>query len=328
MFTNIIVATDRVNVCDAPVTTALSLAQRHKAKLNILHVLESTDPENRNRILHFQTNEQISMTQAYEKEVETALTQTYTENLPSDVVYDIQIATGFPWQAILQQALKVDSDLIVLGSHSTQALKKGIIRVAGKIGSTVEGVVTHENCPVMIANRSFTKHELGFKKILVGVDFSASCECAICFTVKMAQKHNAMVMPFHMLPIPPYPKYEPDDYQADIAKSKQELSSFCHNYLDGMDHDYYIWGGALPHLELLKCAQQTEADLIVLGSHTKETAGKWYAGSVVERVSHYAPCPVIVVNDPEALLAWEDIPRPSKKTDVKRDRLIHVFSGA
>jgi len=87
------------------------------------------------------------------------------------------------------------------------------------------------------------------------------------------------------------------------------------------------YGEVKPHLELLKCAEKTGADLIVLGSHTKQTSGKWYAGSTVERVSYRADCPMIVINDPEVLLAWEDIEAPAKGPErPEADRFIHGFS--
>ncbi|MCP3895391.1 MAG: universal stress protein [Bacteroides sp.] len=50
---------------------------------------------------------------------------------------------------------------------------------------------------------------------------------------------------------------------------------------------------------------QKDIDLIVIGSHTKEKSGKWYAGSAVERVSLRSICPVIVVTDPKALLSMD-----------------------
>jgi nucleotide-binding universal stress UspA family protein len=44
-------------------------------------------------------------------------------------------------------------------------------------------------------------------------------------------------------------------------------------------------------------------DIIAMGSHTKKKEdGKWYPGSAVEGVASRAPCPVVVVTDPQALL--------------------------
>ena len=57
----------------------------------------------------------------------------------------------------MRWAREISTDLIILGPHSTRAEEKGVVRTIGKIGSTVEGVIMRENCPVMIVNTSIQK---------------------------------------------------------------------------------------------------------------------------------------------------------------------------
>jgi nucleotide-binding universal stress UspA family protein len=326
MFKKILAATDLITVCDAPVLTAAQIAEQNNAKLHILHVLESASTENRHLIKHFRTGKDVFTSAEYEETVKEEINKTYTEVFTPSLNYEIRVTLGFPWQEILRWAREVSADLIVLGPHSTRAEEKGVVRVVGKVGSTVEGVITRENCPVMIVNPSIPKERLKFKKILVGIDFSRSCECALCFAVKLAQNYNSKLFPFHMIPVPPLPKYSRADYEADVDTSKKRLEKFCNESLDGTDHEYSHWGGALAHLEILKCAQKKDADLIAMGSHTKEKAGKWYAGSVVERVGFRSNCAVVVVTDPEVLLPWEDSLTQRTQTEKDTNRLIHVFS--
>ena len=106
----------------------------------------------------------------------------------------------------------------------------------------------------------------------------------------------------------------------------QRLQEFCRGFLENTDYEYSVRGGALPHLEILKYAEKKDADLIIMGSHTKAKAGKWYAGSVVERVGFRSKCAVIVVTDPEVLLPWEDSLTAKIHTEADTDRSIRVFS--
>ena len=69
-------------------------------------------------------------------------------------------------------------------------------------------------------------------------------------------------------------------------------------------HQSVLKPGVQPHLEILQFVRQVDADLIIMGSHTRDRTGKWYAGSVVQQVACHARCPVIVVNGPEALNPW------------------------
>jgi nucleotide-binding universal stress UspA family protein len=50
-----------------------------------------------------------------------------------------------------------------------------------------------------------------------------------------------------------------------------------------------------PAEEILKCAADCGADLIVMGTHGRGAAQRWLMGSTTERVLHRSPVPVLVV---------------------------------
>ncbi|CCK79753.1 universal stress protein [Desulfobacula toluolica] len=319
MFKHILVATDRVSRADAPVLTALDLAGQYHAKLTVLHVLEPGFTSN---------TEQVSPD--YTETIKTKLHKTYESDVTYSHIVRFTIRTGCPWKEILNEAHNPDTDLIILGPHSKQTEKKEAVRKNKKIGNTARKILTRKNCPMMIINKPIAKEKLKFQKIIVGIDFSISCECALCLSVKLSRDFNSILYPFFMIPIPPYPKYNGVHYKTDMDALTKKLEEFCDVYLDGTEHEYKIWGGALPHQEVLKCAEKTDADLIILGSHTKNDtgknyAGKWYAGSVVERVSFRADCPVLVLNDPKALEKWHDIQIPDQNRETATDRSINLF---
>lgn len=328
MFKNILAATDLTSARDASVLAAAWIAEQNQSKLFILHVLESASVQDRNIIKDFKTGKEICYSPEYEEIVRKDLKTTYSKLFQPDMDYEIIITTGFPWEKIVGYSKKLNADLLALGPHSSRAEKKGVVRVAGRVGSTVDGVVARESCPVMIVNPLAAKKKFAFNNIMICIDFSVSCECALNFAVKLAQRYNSKLLAFHMLPVPPLPRYSRSDYEADLIFSKTKLEAFCHGFLDGTDHEYHICGGAHPHLEILNHADEKQADLIVMGSHTKIKTGKWYAGSAVERVSFRSGVPVIVVTDPNALLAWNDIAVDHKKTDGKNSGryIIRVFS--
>ena len=324
MFNRILVATDMVSTVDPPVVSAARLARRHDARLYLLHVMESASTDNRRLIRHFETGKEMLADAGYAKVVHQTLATTYRQAL-ADVAHDIRITVGFPWQEILIWAKTVDSDVILLGPHSSRAEEKGVVRIAGRVGSTVENVVTRETCPVMIVNQLASDEQLRFGRILVTTDFSRSCESAVCFAARLAAWYKSQLSVFHMLPVPPVPKYTHDNYLADETRTRQRLESAYQAYLEGIDHGYLIRAGALPHLEILGCAAKESIDLIVMGSHTKESSGKWYPGSVVERVGFRSACPVVVITDPAVLHHWDGLVPDEQQPD--KDRLIHVFTG-
>lgn len=301
MFKNILVATELVEHCDTPVLIAMQIAKQNDAKLHILHVLESETSKDRRFVKHFRTGEEIFCSTEYQETVKEEIQKSCSGLLDPGVHYEIKVIPGFPWEEISRWAKKEGIDLILLGPHTKRANELGVVRVSGTIGSTVQGVIMRERSPVMIVNQSMSKRRLKFKKVMVSIDFSKSCEYAFRFAIKLAQKHDLELFIFHMLPVPPSPKYSQAAYEAQLHTFKKKLETLCKEIPGGIEHEYSVWGGAIPQLEILKYANKKDVDLIVMGSHTKNKGGKWYVGSAVERVSFRSVCPVVVITDHKAL---------------------------
>ncbi len=307
MYKNILVATDMLAVCDTAVLTAAEIAKQNNAKLYILHVLESAySGKYRQFVKHFKTGEEIVSGTEYEEAVKEELDKTCGEALKAYSNYEIKVTAGFPWEGTLRWARKKGADLIVLGPHSGRAKEKGVARVSGTIGSTVEGVVMHERCPVMIVNRLIPEERLKFKKVMACIDFSKSCKSALQFATKLAQKHGAKLFMFHMVSVSQSLRYSQAELEKEVGTLKKELEGFSKEIPESIEREYGVWEGTMPYLEILKYAREKDVDLIAMGSHTKEKGEKWYVGSAVEQVSSRSMCPVAVVTDPKVLLRIED----------------------
>jgi nucleotide-binding universal stress UspA family protein len=287
---------------DAAVLTAAEIAQQDDAKLYILHVLESAySGKYRHFVKHFETGKEIVSGAEYEEAVKEKLDKTYGEALKPFRNYQIKVTAGFPWEQILKWARRTGADLIVLGPHSGRAEAKGVARTSGTIGSTLQGVIMHERCPVMIINRPILKDRIAFDNVMVCIDFSESCKYLLQLAIKVAQKHASKLFIFHMFIVPASPIYPQGELELEVYGLEQELKTLCKNIPHGIEYEYKVWQGTLPHLGILQYARDKDVDIIAMGSHTKEKGEKWYVGSAVEQVSSRAVCPVAVVTDPKAL---------------------------
>ena len=211
---------------------------------------------------------------------------------------------------ILKAAREESVDLIILGAHAGKTSSEERQRIGGTVGSTTEGVIKHERCPVMIVNKTIPQSKVLFEKIMVSVDFSPSCSSAFKFAVELAQNRESKLYLFHMLPVPPQPEYSQKQYEADILRIRQRLEEEFRKQIPEMiDTDIDTWGGVYPDIEIMNYAQRNDVDLIVMGSHT-EIKGKlqessWYVGNAVERISGESVCPVVVMTDPKAIKKWK-----------------------
>jgi nucleotide-binding universal stress UspA family protein len=302
MFKKVLAATDMLKRCDPPVKTAIKIARQNYGEFYILHVLEDTA-----KTLHqvgrsnSAENEIINETK-YKELIKKDIESKWADDYQFCSKYEIKVTTGLPWEEIVKWARDKGPDLIVLGPHDEKNKQKRSAGPIRAIGSTIEGVVRREPCPVIIVNRLMPDEQLDFKKVVVCVDFSRSCSSALKFAIKLAQELRSNLFIFHMLPIPPSTEYSQADYFRNFQITEQKLEEFCKEIPNGIKFECNVWGGAFPHLEVLEYARRQTADLVVMGSHTKESSGKWYVGSAVERVSCRSLCPVMVVSDPEVLL--------------------------
>ena len=306
MFRKILVATELAGQCDAPILTAVQIAKECNSKLYILHVLESRTSKDRRFVKHFKTGEDIFCSDEYVQTVGKEIQKCCAGIMDSNIHYEIKVLPGFPFEEILKWARKESTDLVLMGAHTERAKDLDVIRVKGTVGSTVQGVVTHERCPVMIINRAAAEDKLKFKRIMVGIDFSESCKNALLFAVKLAQKCESKLFIFHMAPASAYPPGIQTDFRGIANIMQQRYDKLFEMIPKEISYGYDVWEGTQPHVEILKYADKNQVDIIVLGSHTGDESERWYVGSAVEEVSSKADCPVIVLTDPDALARMDN----------------------
>jgi nucleotide-binding universal stress UspA family protein len=295
MFERVLTATDMLDACDAAVVVALEIAKQNQGRLFVMHVLEPSyfhECGPRESIKDSRTGKEIAASPEYYDTIKEELDMKCAGVLKPYGNYEITIAYGKPSIEIRRWARKIEADLIVLGPHAGKAEEEEE-SIGLPIGNTVEDVIMHVTTPVMIINRLIPKERLNFKKIMVCIDFSRSCKYAFQFTTKLAGRFNSKLYLFHMLAT--------SETEREI---KEKLLNLC-KIPEGVEYEYSIWEGKLPHSAILKYASEKDVDLIVMGSHTREKGERWYVGSAVEQVSAKSFCPVAVVTHPEALLKME-----------------------
>jgi nucleotide-binding universal stress UspA family protein len=66
---------------------------------------------------------------------------------------------------------------------------------------------------------------------------------------------------------------------------------------EGLDLAWFVFSGD-PGRVILEQAEGRAADLIIMGSHGRDGAARWFLGSVAETVLRHATCPVMVIPGP------------------------------
>jgi nucleotide-binding universal stress UspA family protein len=147
---------------------------------------------------------------------------------------------------------------------------------------------------------------LPLKRIFCPTDFSEPARLALQTAVELAQHFSAMLLLAHV--VPPYPvPYQPLVSPApafDVSAYLKELVNAAHHTLqnhaaeqvpEGVPKTLSVSAGD-PAYEILRMAEELEADLIVIATHGRGGWRRYLFGSVADKVVRQAKSPVLVVH--------------------------------
>ena len=143
-----------------------------------------------------------------------------------------------------------------------------------------------------------------FKRILVPTDFSVAATMALEVAVDLARKYGGTITLLHVHEVPLYP-YPELGVLADIdlvtpvreAAQKELARAFSALVARGVEARPQLACGVV-WSEILWEAEQSRADLIVMGTHGRKGVMHALLGSVAEKVVRTAPIPVLTVRTP------------------------------
>ncbi len=146
-------------------------------------------------------------------------------------------------------------------------------------------------------------------KILCPVDFSEHSERALKYAAFLARAHGAKLILLHVIE----PLHGLDQYMVLLLTPEEltsKLQNQANNHLSAVAKkvegrikvDTAVREGAA-FVEIIRQARESKVDLIVMGSQGRSGVDHLLIGSVAEKVTRKAPCPVLVVKNPDANFA-------------------------
>jgi nucleotide-binding universal stress UspA family protein len=150
--------------------------------------------------------------------------------------------------------------------------------------------------------------------LLVPLDLSEYAGHAFEYALTFAQSHQTVsgavqyrLTLLHVIEPPPLPEMQ----QSRVAAIVQQLEAARHRTLEadyaarvreaGLECDTAILAGA-PAQVIVDVARTRQIDLIIMGTHGYSGVPHMLLGHVAEQVLRLAPCPVLVVRPPEAVV--------------------------
>lgn len=137
-------------------------------------------------------------------------------------------------------------------------------------------------------------------RIVAATDFSETADAALGWAVDIARQHGARIHLVHALTLPaPLPDYIPagSDFGEELHKGALgKLEAVAETVRQaGVEVELEIPVG-VPSQSILRFAEESGADLIVLGTRGLTGVSHLLLGSTAERVVQRARCPVLTVH--------------------------------
>ena len=198
--------------------------------------------------------------------------------------------------AILQYAEDKGIDLIVMGTHGRRGLRRLFM------GSVAEEVVRLSKCPVLTVHASTTAVDPVVRDILVPIDFSPHSRAALEQAVELAREFGSSLDLLHVIEEPLHPAFYNTgvfsiyDVQPDIEiRAEEHLKRLMADVgADDVEVHYHVRPGHAAR-EIVSFADERRTGLIVTSTHGLTGIEHLLIGSVAEKVTRTAPCPVLTV---------------------------------
>jgi len=212
---------------------------------------------------------------------------------------ETRLLHGRPASVIVEEAIDMQADLVVLGSRGLGTLRSMLL------GSVSAEVVDHAPCPVLVARAS------SIGPVLVAADGSETARRAVehLADVRYLAGHRLQVLsvgpvlhagrPQWALGMTEQAARTIEDLVAEDRRRTEEHAARAAEELRRAGYEvHWSIGAGDPAHEIIEAAENFDCDLIVLGSRGLTGLDRIFLGSVARNVLLHSPTSVLIVREP------------------------------
>lgn len=276
---NILLATDLSARSDRAFARASQLTEQFDGQLHAIHIVDDELP--------------TSVADDLRADAEQFLSEEIA-SLPHPVRSRVKarVLFGDAYSEILAEAERVQADILILGAHRERAAD--LFR-----GTTVERVVRKGGWPVLVVKGRARRP---YRRVMVGVDFSACARHAIEFAIKLIPEGefhlvHAYQIPFraflHGTSVPNEIRKRDERQLMDMIDS--EMLAFMGTLGVNVTRLHQVMREGGTREVIRREVRRLKPDLLVVGTHGRTGIAHALLGSVAEDLLNAPPCDVLAV---------------------------------
>lgn len=267
------------------VATAIELAKIFEAEVVPIHVLPDDV-----------VNEKVK---SLLNETATSKLQETADRLKDEGVKAGEpiLAYGSPYGVIVEAAMNVNANLILIGSGETQKGEKFLL------GTTTERIIQKSEKPVFVVKENVP---LNVQHILCPVDFSSTSRRALKNAITMAYRFKAELTVLSVCELQGSAWFTSKEDRAiendkRCAEHKAKFDEFLNDFnLSGLKWNKETRRGN-PAEEILTAISGKMIDLLVMGTTGKTGLSRLVIGSVTEKVIREVPCSFLTLKSEDII---------------------------
>jgi nucleotide-binding universal stress UspA family protein len=276
--TKLLVCTDGSPESQGAYAAALDLARGSGSKVFLLQVVAAIPGYELQPLDLMAPTAQVNleMVTLMEKAARERLESHRAEAAQQGMDLEVRVRTcPAAYEGILEEAEAIQPNLIIMGRYG----RTGLARLL--MGSVTARVIGHSPFNVLVVPMEVT---LDCKRLLMGSDGSLDSQAAWEEALKISQRTGAVLIAVSVA------QGDREVPRAEEIVQKMKASA----QRQGVAMETRVLQGR-PFEALLQAAQESQINLIILGSHGRTGLSRLLMGSVTERVIGQASCAVLVV---------------------------------
>lgn len=292
MFKNILVPLDGSNLSEASLAPTAYLAKTLESQITLLHIVEQDAPTQVHKERHLTRPDEAS---AYLKEVAERAFPTKIKvkrHVHTEAVSDVA-------RSIVDHAPELKPDLIVICTHGRSGMRDLLY------GSIAQQVVALGTIPILAIKSKIPSFAL--KKILLPLDPDSMHDNSLGMAESLAKVFKAEL---HLLSVVPTLSTLGDEQAAagnimpvttqayldlKVENTKKDLQTHIEALHKGHLKAFAEVARGDPASSIVKAAENTSIDLIILSTHRRKGMGAFWARSVAPKVAQKTKTPLLLI---------------------------------
>jgi nucleotide-binding universal stress UspA family protein len=207
-----------------------------------------------------------------------------------DLAVEKIVGQGNPAESIVEISRKLGIDFLVMGTHGVTGYERFLM------GSVTNRVLHKSSVPVLVVSKTShhfiyenEKNPVQIKRIVCPLDFDNNNIWTIGIALSFARKYDSEMIFLHVIN-----RKQNGKWHEMEKNSLAKLEALAAPVVDENIPVKFLVCNGEPADVILKTAEEQNADLVIMGHHTRNPIDEIFLGSIARRVVTNSSRPILV----------------------------------